>query len=177
MQFVLGSAVFVCLAVGAALLLIFRRLVAGCKNLPVSVDWISDLSAARYRPMQRLLQEEDYAFLASQPGCDRRLVRRFRAQRRKLFRRYLSCLTRDFSRVCGALRLLMVHSPTDRPDLAVILYKQQALFAFGLLAVQWHLALHACGIGSVDVRGLVRAMEYMRLELREMVPVPSVAAA
>ena len=177
MQLVLGSATLLCLGVGVALLFIFRRLMAGSKTLPVSVDWISDLSAARYSPMQRLLQEEDYEFLASQPGCDRRLLRRLRTERRRLFRRYLSCLTRDFSRVCGAVRMLMVYSTQDRPDLAVILYKQQALFAFGLLAVQWHLALHTCGIGSVDVRGLVRAMEYMRLELRQMVPVPSAVAA
>lgn len=177
MDIVLGSAAFICLAVVAALVLMFRRLIAGPKTLPVSVDWISELSAARYRPMQRLLDEEDYTFLANQPGCDRRLLRRMRSERRRLFRGYLACLGRDFGRVCAALKLLMVHSAHDRPDLAGIIYKQQALFAFGVLGVQWHLMLHACGIGNVDVRGLVRAMEFMRLELRQMVPVESALAA
>ena len=177
MQLVLSAAALMGFVLAVALLFIFRRLTAGGKDLPVSVDWISDLSAARYRPMQRLLHEEDYSFLASLPGCDRRLLRRLRGQRRKLFRRYLACLTRDFSRVCGAIRMLMVCSAQDRPDLAIILYKQQALFAVGLLTVQWHLLLHACGLGNVDVRGLVRAMEYMRLELRQLVPVPVAAAA
>jgi hypothetical protein len=177
MDIVLGSAAFICLAVAAALVFVFRRLIAGPQTLPTSVDWISDLSAARYRPMQRLLGAEDYEFLASQPGCNRRMLRRMRSERRRLFRGYLACLGRDFGRVCAALKLLMVYSTHDRPDLAGILYKQQALFALGILSVQWQLALHACGWGTVDVRGLVRAMEFMRLELRQMIPAESPAAA
>jgi len=156
---------------------LFRRLVASPKTLPVSADWISDLSAARYKPMQRLLEGDDYDFLASQPGCNRRMLRRMRAQRRRLFRGYLACLARDFGTVCAALRLLMVYSNHDRPDLAGIVYKQQMLFAVGMLGAQWQLALHACGVGTVDVRGLVRAMEFMRLELRQMVPAQGMAAA
>jgi hypothetical protein len=46
-----------------------------------------------------------------------------------------------------------------------------------MLAVQWRLFLHACGLGSVDVRGLVRAMESVRLELRQMIPAEGAAAA
>ena len=72
MDLILGLAAFVCLAVGAVLIFIFRRLIGGPKSLPVSVDWINDLSVARYRPMERLLSEEDYRFLASQPGFDKR---------------------------------------------------------------------------------------------------------
>ncbi|HTT60279.1 MAG TPA: hypothetical protein VMG35_00510 [Bryobacteraceae bacterium] len=170
MDLVLGLAVFVCLSVGAALAFLFRSVIAGPKSLPVSVDWISDLSAARYRPMERLLGEEDYRFLASQPGIDRKMLRRMRSERRKILRGYLACLSRDFSLVGAALRLMMMYSSHDRPDLAGILYKQQALFACGMLSVQWHLALHACGLGAVDVRNLVGAMEFMRLELRQMIP-------
>jgi hypothetical protein len=177
MDLVLGLAAFVCLAVGAVLAFLFRRLIAGPKSLPVSVDWINDLSIARYRPMERLLSEEDCRFLASQPGFDKRMLRRIRAERRRLFRGYLACLSRDFSLVGAALRLMMMYSAQDRPDLAGILYKQQALFAFGMLAVQWRLVLHACGLGTVDVRGLVRAMEFMRLELRQMIPAEGAAVA
>jgi hypothetical protein len=129
--FILGLAAFVCLAVGAVLAFLFRRLIAGPKSLPVSVDWINDLSIARYRPMERLLSEEDYRFLASQPGFDKKMLRRIRSERRKVFRGYLACLSRDFSLVGAALRLMMMYSAQDRPDLAGILYKQQALFALG----------------------------------------------
>jgi hypothetical protein len=100
-----------------------------------------------------------------------------RSERRKVFRGYLACLSRDFSLVGAALRLMMMYSAQDRPDLAGILYKQQALFAFGMLAVQWRLALHTCGLGTVDVRGLVGAMESMRLELRQMVPAEGASVA
>jgi len=177
MDLILGLAAFVCLAVGAALAFLFRRLIAGPKSLPVSVDWINDLSTARYRPMERLLNEEDYRFLAGQPGFDKMMLRRIRSERRKVFRGYLACLSRDFSLVGAALRLMTMYSAQDRPDLAGILYKQQALFALGMLGVQWRLLLHACGLGTVDVRGLVRAMESMRLELRQMIPAEGVAVA
>jgi len=177
MDFILGLAAFVCLAVGVALAFLFRRLMTGPKSLPVSVDWIHDLSIARYRPMERLLSEDDYRFLAGQPGFDGRMLRRIRSERRRVFRGYLACLSRDFSLVGAALRLMMMHSTQDRPDLAGILYKQQALFAFGMLAIQGRLVLHACGLGTVDVRGLVRAMESMRLELRQMIPAEGAAAA
>jgi hypothetical protein len=177
MDLILGLAAFVCLAVGAVLAFLFRRLIAGPKSLPVSVDWINDLSIARYRPMERLLSEEDYRFLASQPGFDNRMLRRIRADRRKVFRGYLACLSRDFSLVGAALRLMMMYSAQDRPDLAGILYKQQALFALGMLAVQWRLILHTCGLGTVDVSDLVRGMEFMRTELRQMIPAEGAAVA
>jgi hypothetical protein len=177
MDLILGLAAFICIAVGAVLVFLFRRLVAGPKSLPVSVDWINDLSIARYRPMERLLSDEDYRFLAEQPGVSKKTLRRLRSERRKIFRGYLACLSKDFSLVGAALRLMMMYSAQDRSDLAGILYKQQALFAVGMLAVQWRLTLHACGLGSVDVRGLVQAMESMRLELRQMIPVEGASAA
>src|SRR5579862_4712558 len=177
MSLILGLAAFVCLAVGAVLAFLFRRLIAGPKSLPVSVDWINDLSIARYRPMERLLSEGDFRFLVSQPGIDKKALRRMRTERRKIFRGYLACLSRDFSLVGAALRLMMMYSAQDRPDLAGILYKQQALFVLGMMRVQWRLVLHAFGLGNVDVSGLVRAMEFMRLELRQMIPAAECAAA
>jgi hypothetical protein len=86
-------------------------------------------------------------------------------------------LSRDFSLVGAALRLMMMYSAQDRPDLAGILYKQQALFALGMLAVQWRLILHTCGLGTVDVSDLVRGMEFMRTELRQMIPAEGAAVA
>ncbi len=176
MDLILGLAAFVCLAVGAVLVFLFRRLVAGPKSLPVSVHWINDLSVARYRPMERLLSGEDYRFLADEPGFDGKALRRLRSERRRIFRGYLACLSKDFALVGAALRLMILYSAQDRPDLAGILYKQQALFAFGMLRVQGLLLLHACGLGTVDVSGMVRAMESMRLELRQMIPAESAAA-
>jgi len=177
MDLILSAVGLLCLAAGVAMAFLFRRLIAGRTTLPVSVDWINDLSAIRYRPMERLLSPEDERFLASQPGSNGKMVRRMRSERRRLFRAYLACLNTDFNRVSAALRLIMTHAAQYRPDLAGILYKQQALFAIGMLNVQWRLALHALGLGTVDVSGLVGAMEFMRLELRQMIPAESAAAA
>ena len=175
MGFIAGLIAFG-LTVGGVAICLFRRLVNGPKSLPVSVDWISELSPARYRPMERLLSGEDYRFLASQPGFNRKMLRRVRSQRRKIFRVYLGCLRDEFSQVAAALRLIMTYSAEDRPDLARILYKQQVLFALGMLAVEARLVLHACGLGTVDVGGLVEAMENIRLELRQMISAESPAA-
>lgn len=177
MNLVMVLAVFAFLVVGAVSAFLFRRLIAGPKSLPVSVDWIDDLSVSRYRPMERLLSQADYRFLASQPGFDKKMLRSIRSERRRVFRGYLACLCRDFGLVLAALRLMMTYSAQDRGDLARILYKQQAMFAFGMVGVEWRLALHACGLGTVDVGGLVNVMESMRLQLRQMIPADSAAAA
>ena len=174
---ILGLAALICFAVGAVLIFLFRKLIAGPKSLPVSVDWINDLSMARYRPMERLLSEDDYSFLASHPGVARKTLRRMRSERRRIFRSYLTCLSNDFSLVGAALRLMIMYSSQDRPELAGILYKQQFLFAFNMLAVEWRLLLHACGLGNVDVTDLVEVMECMRLELRQMIPAEGRSAA
>ena len=177
MDFILGLAALVCLSIGAAMAFLFRRLIAGPKSLPVSVDWIYDISVTRYRPMERLLSETDYRFLSSHPAFDSRKLRSIRSERRKIFRAYLASLSRDFGLVGAALRLMMMYSSQDRPELAGALYKQQMTFAVGMLRVQWRLFLHACGMGTVDVTGLVRVIESMRLELRQMIPAEGMSVA
>jgi hypothetical protein len=177
MNFIGVLCVLVGLAMAAALIFLYRRLFAGPKTLPVSVDWISELSVIRYRPMERLLAGEDYRFLASQPGYTPKMLRHLRARRRRLFRGYMAALSRDFTLVGAALRLIITYSPQDRPELSRILYQQQLLFAAGMLRVHCALLFDRFGLGTVDVRGLVRAMEYMRLELRQMIPADQPVAA
>jgi hypothetical protein len=70
--------------------------------------------ANRYRPMVRLLADEDTAFIAA----DKRMLRKFRTERRRIFRSYLDCLTKDYGRLLNGVRLAMVRSGVDRPDLA-----------------------------------------------------------
>jgi hypothetical protein len=73
--------------------------------------------------------------------------------------------------------MIMLQSDQDRPDLATILVRQKLLFALGMTAVQFRLVLHACGMGAVDARHLVQALEAMRVEMRDMQPVRSAAGA
>lgn len=114
--------------------------------------------AERYRPMLRLLSDEDLAFVSA----DSKLQRTLRARRRDLFRGYLRCLTRDYAGLLAGIRQAMVHSGVDRPDLARALARNRVLFAIAICKVEFFLALHATGVGHVDVSGLVGALEALR---------------
>lgn len=116
------------------------------------------VSAGRYRPMLRLLSEQDLELVAG----NSRLRRTLRRSRREMFRSYLRCLTKDYAHLLAGVRLIMVHSGTERPDLARALAKNRILFALAMCKVECRLALHAAGLGSVDISGLVDALEAMR---------------
>lgn len=161
----------VSLVTAAALAVLVRRLRGGRR--PGLHTNPAGISARRYRPMERLLDRAEEAFVAAHAGS----VRRFRAERRRIFRSYLRSLERDFASVCGAIRLLLVHSRHDRPDLAAALMRREARFASAVFAVRCRLLLHAAGIGTVDVRNLLGALDDARAELGNLVPAPAGAAA
>jgi hypothetical protein len=129
------------------------------------------LSADRYRPMLRLLSDDDLAFVAA----NSKLRRNLRTKRRDLFRGYLRCLTRDYGHLLSGIRQAMVQSGVDRPDLARALAKNRALFALSVCKIEYRLALHATGLGTVDVSGLVDALETLRSQVR-VLSTASVAA-
>jgi hypothetical protein len=116
------------------------------------------LTADRYRPMLRLLSNDDLAFVAS----NHKLRKTLRAKRRDLFRGYLRCLTRDYGILLAGVRKAMVQSGVDRPDLARALAKNRMLFAMAICKIEIRLALHATGMANVEVSGLVDAMEALR---------------
>ena|SRR5579871_2975977 len=112
----------------------------------------------RYRPMLRLLSEEDLALLPAHS----QLRKNLRALRRRIFRGYLRCLTRDYARLLADVRLAMVRSGVDRPDLARALAKNRMRFAVAICKIECRLALHAAGIGRVEIAGLVDALDLLR---------------
>jgi hypothetical protein len=158
------------LALIAAAALLIRAMGSGGQSLPVTAEWISDLSTERYKPMMRLLDSADIEFLRSQPGYTRDMESKLRAQRCQVFRGYLRCLNMDFQRVCTALKVLMSQSEHDRADLASVLMHQQLHFAAGMLVIQVRLVLYRWGIGNADVATLVRIFDGMRAELCNLVP-------
>lgn len=175
----LGAGVLVA-AAGLLFAYLFRRLIAPDRFLQPSLEWCSHFSIDRYRPMERLFSEKDYRFLADQPGYSPRLARRLRAERRHIFRQYLRSLGRDFNRLHTAARFLVLQAPEDRPDLVVALFRQRMGFRYAMAMVHCSLTLQALGIGTVDVRGLVRAIEQMGEQFRQASAVPAtvtVAAA
>jgi hypothetical protein len=160
-----------------ATVIVFRKLGSANRSLPVTAEWIDELSTDNYRPMMRLLDSRDIEFLRSQAGYTRKLEIKLRAQRCQIFRGYLRCLDLDFRRVCTALKLVLVQSAQDRPDLSAVLVHHRIMFVSGLLAVHFRLLLYRWGICSVDVTRLVQIFDVMRIELRTLVPSTMPAAA
>lgn len=159
------------------LYIVWRQLSCGGRQLPVTAEWIEDLSADRYRPMLRLLDASELKFLSAQPGFDGKMMSRLRTQRCQIFGGYLKCLNADFQRTCSALKLVLMQSRYDRPDLASTLLAAQFRFALGLAVVRCRLALYRIGMGSVDVRELVKLFDGMRVELRMVMPYTAASAA
>lgn len=172
MKLAMDVSVFACSLWGSALVLVLviRKLGFATRDLPVTAEWIEELSVERYRPMARLLDSGDLQFLRSQPGFTRAVLRKIRRQRYKIFRGYLRCLQNDFGSVCAALELVMVQSEENRIELAAALMLHRLIFAAGMAAVHCRLALYHWGLCGVDVAGLVKRFDRMRSELRTLVP-------
>jgi hypothetical protein len=176
MNFVIGFSIFAALAVVCVLAYLIRKVAFG-GDLPVTSEWIEDLSLDRYRPMLRMLDGGDIEFLRSQPGFTPSMATKLRAQRTQIFRGYLKSLETDFVRVCSAIKLIMLQSTHDRPELAEALLRQQITFACSMLSVRVRLLMYSMGVCSVDVTQLVKLFDSMRLELRTLVPASSSMAA
>jgi hypothetical protein len=170
MEYVIGISVVTFLALAAALFLLVRKVAINGSSLPLTAEWIDELSIERYRPMMRLLDGGDLEFLRSQPGFTPRMATKLRVQRCQIFRGYLRCLNGDFQRVCAAIKILMLQSRQDRPDLAGVLVQHQVMFASGMAMVYFRLFLYRYGVSGVDVSSLVKNFDRMRLELRSLVP-------
>src|SRR5438445_480345 len=94
---------------------------AVCPRSVLSRDAAS--SPARYKVMERPLEETDYDYVAALRRGNKRLDQALRGRRIRIFRSYVNCLAQDFTRICKAIRKLMVDSDVDRPDLAGLLMK------------------------------------------------------
>src|SRR3954470_24427366 len=92
----------VVLALIAATVMLMKMMGNGGQSLPVTAEWISDLSTERYKPMLRLLDSADIQFLRSQPGYTRKMESTLRMQRSQVFKSYLKCLNTNFQRVATA---------------------------------------------------------------------------
>jgi hypothetical protein len=134
----------------------------------VDAQWLANYSPTRYRPMERLLASEEFEFLRASEGWTPAVEQAFRDGRRRLYRRYLGLIARDFDRLHTAARVLALHSPVDRPDLGLVLMREQVSFRKAMLTARFRLALHGLGMNPGDVRGLVRSVESMNSHVRAL---------
>lgn len=159
----------------AAFAVVFVRMSRPGPVQDIDGRWLATFNPARYRPMERLLAEEDLAFLEGQPWFTRQVRRRFRAERRRVFRSYLRNLARDFERLHRAARVLILSAPEDREDYAGALLRQRILFERGMMLVRCRLVLNWIGGASVDVSGLVGALEDVAAQVRMLAAAPAAA--
>jgi hypothetical protein len=170
MNFIVAISLLGMLALVSALAYLIRKVGFGSIGLPVTSEWIDDLSLDRYRPMVHMLDSGDIAFLRSQPGFTREMANKLRTQRTQIFRGYMRNLETDFGRVCSAIKVVMLQSQHDRPELAEALVRQQVTFACAMLSVRARVFLYSMGICGVEVSKLMRIFDSMQLDLRTMIP-------
>ncbi len=156
-------------ALGACLWLAARSAFASVE-VPVTTEWLEDLSTDRYRAMLRLFDDAEIQFLRNQPGYSPEIERRFRKNRCDVAGGYLCEMQTDFRRICAVLKIIIVQSQQDRPDLVSALMRSQWAFSRGVLAYEFRMLLFRYGLPGFDVPEIFRIFEGMRLELRTLIP-------
>ena len=159
-----------CCIAGSAVALAIRKVASPKSAHPLTAQWVEELSVDRYRPMLRLLDEDDLESLRRQPGVGPSKIAEIRRERSRIFRGYLNRLNADFASICLAVKVIMLQSQVDRPDLASTLLRTQIRFAASLVAIHLRLALYDLGIGKIEVSGLLTLFDSMRMELRSLAP-------
>jgi hypothetical protein len=163
----LGAALFLIL-LGVGFGVLFAHLLSRDRTMPLPDDWEEIFSPVRYRAMERLLEETDYRYLASKSGHNKKLEKQLREKRVRIFHAYISCLSQDFTRICKAIKKVMVDSEIDRPDLAGLVMKQHFLFTLTALSIEFRLVLYNFGLGAPDGRDLIDSLDTMCAQLRTL---------
>jgi hypothetical protein len=145
---------------------LFLRLASRFDAEPHSPEWLQEFSLEDYAPMERLLDQGDFAFLARQPGYRPEMTRRLLASRRAVFCEYLYQLVRDFNQLHFIAKLMLIHSTEDRPEFAGALWRQQVTFYFAVCLLRCKVAVYPLGWTSLDVPELLATLERSRSQVR-----------
>lgn len=158
------------LAVAPVLVRLFR----GCST---NDTWesLESFSPSTYYPMQRLLADEDFRFLARQPGFDLSLYRKLRRERMLIFRQYLGSLISDFNRLHAAARFLISHSPEDHSEVLLRLVKLRFRFTFSVMRAE--ISFYSCwlGLSSLAAHAAIARLEEMSNEFSGLVSISQAA--
>jgi hypothetical protein len=150
-----------CILLAAGFVFVFTRLIFS-DNIPAfSDDSENILSARRYQEMERLLDVR----LSCQQGDS---MVQLRKDRIRVFRCYIHQLADDFDRICTALKMAMVNSQVDRPDLAGALMRQQFLFTLAIMAVEFRLIQFRFGWSGVSSEMLTESLRLLSAQSRNL---------
>jgi hypothetical protein len=174
MAIMIISAILIFVGLAAGFVVVFVRLNSKERLAAAPQDWEGIFSPAAYQPMERLLGGADEQFVRSHSPARER---KHRAVRVQIFRGYLRQMSQDFNRVCQAVKMLMVSSRVDRPDLAGLLMKQQVGFAVALMRIRLDLVLYQFGWAGVDLKQLMQPLNTVRAQLQSLAAGPQAAFA
>jgi len=167
-------ALAVLLLLAAGFVWMVRKLLSSRELAYATPEWLEGFSPATYRPMERLLAANDYRFLKSDAGYRSGMEAKLRAQRRRIFRKYLRSMTGDFNRLYNTAKLMLVHAEQDRPDLAKALIVLRLSFSATVLMAYGRLALDAAGLRATgySVRPLIQSLEGVQGQLLAVSALP-----
>jgi hypothetical protein len=149
---------------------LFWKLVSRFDARHCTAEWLESFSLDSYAPMERLLDQSDVRFLASQVGYREEIAKRLMAERRKIYRVYIRHLLRDYNQLAGIGKLMIVYSTQDRQEFARQLWRQQIRFYGAVCSVRVQLALSPLGWTVADGRRLVAALAAMRNQVAMLAP-------
>lgn len=161
----LYTPVFLCVLGVVFAVSVLAKLFKKCRIEEITPEWLESFSASSYYPMERLLAEDDFAFLSRQPGFDLSLYRKLRRERLHIFRQYLRRLVIDFNRLHLATRVLVAHGSEDRSELLTKLILLKFRFSIALIRAEASYVLCCCGLRSLAARGLILQLEAMNAQL------------
>ena len=131
------------------------------------IQRIENLSLESYKPMGRLLEEQDLEFLRAQPGYQPGLDRALRSQRCAIYRAYLRSLSKDFRALHRAARTIVASAPEDQSELSAQLFRQGIQFWVGMMTVQCKLTLYSLNLHSsaISAERLVNAVSNVQSQM------------
>jgi hypothetical protein len=127
-------------AIGASFALLIRSKMVDRDSSVDLAEWMESFSLDTYAPLERLLNDEqDFVFLARQPGFQPEIGIALRRERRAIAREYLHSLTNDFRRLSQIAKLMVVYAKEDNSQLVSSIWRREARF-YSALAIT-HLSL------------------------------------
>lgn len=131
----------------------------------ITPEWLESFSVERYRPMLGLLADEDFSFLARQPGFDVAIYKKLRRERLDIFDQYFSRLVLDFKKLHTAARYMVARAPEDHSDVVLKLVRLRYAFAMAAFQVHFRYMLCRLGAGTLESRVLLVKLQQMSDQL------------
>ncbi|MEJ5368367.1 MAG: hypothetical protein WHT08_08625 [Bryobacteraceae bacterium] len=134
--------------------------------------WWDNFDPDKYSPLLYLLDSTELQFLRTQHGCNRRLLRSFRAERARICRQFLREMKEDFRRLQAVGQALVVANRCAE-DFPEELFRQRVRFSIAWWRMRVGLAAWQLGLPEPDSSALLDSMQASAARVR-MAIVPAV---